>query len=52
MLGGLFLAWAYSKSENVFIPVVLHSLGNMCALAGQEGLANFSGNVSPCSGIT
>jgi membrane protease YdiL (CAAX protease family) len=37
LVGGLFLAWAYLKSESIFVPVLLHSLGNLCALAGQVG---------------
>jgi membrane protease YdiL (CAAX protease family) len=37
LVGGLFLAWAYLKSESIVVPVVLHSLGNLCALAGQVG---------------
>ena len=28
-----FLAWAYLKSGTIVVPVVLHSLGNLCALA-------------------
>jgi membrane protease YdiL (CAAX protease family) len=35
LVGGLFLAWAYLKSESIVVPVLLHSLGNLCALAGQ-----------------
>jgi membrane protease YdiL (CAAX protease family) len=37
LVGGLFLAWAYLKSESIVVPIVLHSLGNLCALAGQVG---------------
>jgi membrane protease YdiL (CAAX protease family) len=37
LVGGLFLAWAYLKSESIVVPVLLHSLGNLCALAGQVG---------------
>jgi membrane protease YdiL (CAAX protease family) len=37
LVGGLFLAWAYLKSESIVVPVVLHSLGNLCALAAQVG---------------
>jgi membrane protease YdiL (CAAX protease family) len=37
LVGGLFLAWAYLKSESIFVPVLLHSLGNLCALAVQVG---------------
>jgi uncharacterized protein len=37
LVGGLFLAWAYLKSESIIVPVVLHSLGNLCALVGQVG---------------
>jgi uncharacterized protein len=37
LVGGFFLAWAYLKSESIVLPVLLHSLGNLCALAGQVG---------------
>jgi membrane protease YdiL (CAAX protease family) len=37
LIGGLFLAWAYLKSESIIVPILLHSLGNLCALAGQVG---------------
>jgi membrane protease YdiL (CAAX protease family) len=37
LVGGLFLAWAYLKSESIAVPVLLHSLGNLCALAAQVG---------------
>jgi membrane protease YdiL (CAAX protease family) len=35
LVGGFFLAWAYLKSESIAVPVLLHGLGNLCALAGQ-----------------
>ncbi|MBI3408436.1 MAG: CPBP family intramembrane metalloprotease [Planctomycetes bacterium] len=35
LIGGFFLAWAYLKSESIVVPVVLHALGNLCALALQ-----------------
>jgi membrane protease YdiL (CAAX protease family) len=35
LVGGLFLAWAYFKSESISLPVLLHSLGNMVALGSQ-----------------
>jgi membrane protease YdiL (CAAX protease family) len=35
MVGGLFLAWAYLKSESIVVPVLLHGLGNLVALAAQ-----------------
>jgi len=38
LVGGFFLAWAYLKSESILVPVLLHSLGNLCALAGQVGM--------------
>jgi CAAX protease family protein len=38
LVGGFFLAWAYLKSESLAVPVLLHSLGNLCALAAQVGL--------------
>jgi membrane protease YdiL (CAAX protease family) len=37
LVGGLFLAWAYLKSESILVPVLLHGLGNLFALAGQVG---------------
>jgi uncharacterized protein len=38
LVGGFFLAWAYLKSESIVVPVVLHGLGNLAALAGQVGM--------------
>jgi uncharacterized protein len=38
LVGGLFLAWAYLRSETIVVPVLLHALGNLCALAGQVGM--------------
>ena len=35
LLGGLFLAWAYLKSGSIYLPVALHSLGNLCVLVGR-----------------
>ena len=35
LVGGLFLAWAYLKSGTLYVPVLLHSLGNFVAWAGQ-----------------
>jgi len=37
LVGGLFLAWAFLKSESIIVPVLLHSLGNLCALLVQVG---------------
>jgi membrane protease YdiL (CAAX protease family) len=37
LVGGFFLAWAYLKSESIVVPVLLHGLGNLAALAGQVG---------------
>jgi membrane protease YdiL (CAAX protease family) len=37
LVGGFFLAWAYLKSESILVPVLLHGLGNLAALAGQVG---------------
>ena len=34
-VGGLFLAWAYLKSETIVVPVLLHALGNSLVLAVQ-----------------
>ena len=35
LVGGLFLAWAYLKSGTIYLPIVLHSLGNFIAWVGQ-----------------
>lgn len=35
LVGGFFLAWAYLKSGTILVPVLLHSLGNLCVLTGQ-----------------
>ena len=37
LVGGFFLAWAYLKSGSIVVPVLLHSLGNLFALAAQIG---------------
>jgi uncharacterized protein len=37
LVGGFFLAWAYLKSESIVVPVLLHGVGNLCALAGKVG---------------
>jgi uncharacterized protein len=37
LIGGFFLAWAFLKSESLAVPVALHGLGNVCALASQMG---------------
>jgi membrane protease YdiL (CAAX protease family) len=37
LVAGFFLAWAYLRSESIAIPVLLHGLGNLCALAAQVG---------------
>jgi membrane protease YdiL (CAAX protease family) len=43
LVGCLFLAWAYLKSESIVVPVVLHGLGNLCVLALQVGAWYFWG---------
>jgi membrane protease YdiL (CAAX protease family) len=35
LVGGFFLAWSFLKSETILIPFILHSGGNMLALAAQ-----------------
>lgn len=35
LVGGLFLAWVYLKSGSIYAPILLHSLGNFFAWAGQ-----------------
>ena len=35
IFGGLFLAWAYLKSETIVVPVLLHAIGNFFGLAMQ-----------------
>jgi membrane protease YdiL (CAAX protease family) len=37
LVGGFFLAWAYLKSQSIVVPVLLHGLGNLAALAAQVG---------------
>lgn len=37
LVGGFLLAWAYLKSGSIAVPVLLHALGNLCALAAQIG---------------
>lgn len=32
LVAGFFLAWSYIKSGSLLMPVVLHSLGNLCVL--------------------
>jgi len=38
LIGGLFLAWAYLKSETILLPLLLHSLGNLLVLVGNIAL--------------
>jgi membrane protease YdiL (CAAX protease family) len=33
MVAGFFLGWAFLKSGSIVVPIVLHSLGNLCVLA-------------------
>ena len=35
LVGGFFLGWCYLKSGTILIPLLLHSLGNLCVLLGQ-----------------
>jgi uncharacterized protein len=35
LVGGFFLAWAYLKSGTLYLPILLHSLGNFVAWTGQ-----------------
>lgn len=37
LVGGFLLAWAYLKSGSIAVPVMLHGLGNLFALAAQVG---------------
>lgn len=37
LIAGFFLAWAFLKSGSIAVPLVWHSLGNLCALAIQVG---------------
>jgi membrane protease YdiL (CAAX protease family) len=37
LVGGFFLAWAYLKSGTLVVPLLLHALGNLCALLAQVG---------------
>ena len=34
-IAGFFLTWAYLKGGSLAVPVVLHALGNLCAVAAQ-----------------
>ena len=34
-VGGFILAWAFLKSGSIYVPVMLHGLGNFCVLAAQ-----------------
>ncbi len=38
LIAGYFLAWAYLKSGTILVPVVLHSLGNLCVLVMHFGM--------------
>jgi membrane protease YdiL (CAAX protease family) len=33
LIAGFFLGWAFLKSGSIAVPVLLHALGNLCALA-------------------
>ena len=46
LVGGIFLAWAYLKSESIVIPLLLHSLGNLCVLFCQVGAWYWLGGTS------
>lgn len=46
LVGGFFLAWAYLKSDSIVVPVALHSLGNLFALAAQVGAWYWLGNAA------
>ncbi len=35
LVAGYFLSWAYLKSGSIYVPILLHSLGNFVAWAGQ-----------------
>jgi membrane protease YdiL (CAAX protease family) len=35
LIGGLFLSWAYLKSGSIYLPLLLHSLGNFFVWAWQ-----------------
>ena len=37
LIAGYFLAWAYLKSGTIVVPVVLHSLGNLCVVVMHFG---------------
>ena len=38
LIAGFFLAWAFLKSGSILVPVALHALGNLCALASWVGM--------------
>jgi membrane protease YdiL (CAAX protease family) len=35
LIAGFFLGWAYLKSGTILVPIVLHSLGNLCVVLAQ-----------------
>jgi hypothetical protein len=38
LVGGLFLAWAFLRSESIVVQVLMRSLGHLVALAAQVGI--------------
>ena len=43
LVAGFFLAWSFLKSETILVPFILHSGGNMLALAAQVAAWHFGG---------
>ena len=37
-IAGFILGWAYLKSGNLLIPIILHSLGNLCVFLVNVGV--------------
>jgi membrane protease YdiL (CAAX protease family) len=46
LVGGFFLAWAYLRSESIAVPLLMHSLGNLCVLVLQVGVWYWLGSVA------
>jgi membrane protease YdiL (CAAX protease family) len=38
LIAGFFLGWAYLRSGSIAVPVLMHSLGNLCIMLLQLGL--------------
>jgi len=43
LIAGLFLGWAYLRSENLLVPIALHSLGNLAVALWNLGVVVLAG---------